>query len=504
MRLWHTFAVVMGIVWAGTTAWATGPDTSKMNVLFINIEDCNAAALGCYGNPICRTPHLSRLAETGIRFDRAYVQAVCCNPSRTSFLTGLRPLTTGVTANGHVMDEVMPPHVPTLPEMLKARGIYTAVVGKFFHRLDYAEKQIAAFDRIEHYQRPAGWNGPPAGWNGPDPVLKFPQVPRPAGWEPAPKDQNSREYAEWRRRHSDRYGDSGRTREQEGDYRMAATAAALLEEFAKSDRQFFLALSQSRPHTPLIAPKEYVALYDPAALPDFPAPPESLVHFPYPKRATGGNPDIFTLRQPTLEEAKAALAAYYACLTMVDDNIGMVLDTLERTGLAENTIVIFLGDHGFHLGDHGFWSKYSMLEATHRAPLIVRVPGAAGNGKVCDEIVEFVDLVPTLGELLKMEVPKNVEATSFVPLLEDPGRPWKKAAFIVEDDGDAFGQAVRTKRYRYMEFSKKAPIPAALYDLEKDPWETVNLVDDPAYAEVRRELAELLHAGWQAALPPGR
>lgn len=497
MRLWHTLAVVVGIVWAGTIAGATGPDTSKMNVLFINIEDCNAAALGCYGNPVCRTPHLSRLAETGIRFDRAYVQAVCCNPSRTAFLTGLRPLTTGVTANGHVMDEVMPPDVSTLPEMLKARGIYTAVVGKFFHRLDYAEKQIAAFDRIEHYQRPTGWSGP-------EPVLKFPPVPRPAGWEPAPKDQSSREYVEWRRRHSDRYGDSGLTREQEGDYRMAATAAALLEEFAKSDRQFFLALSQSRPHTPLIAPKEYVALYDPAALPDFPAPPDSLVNFPYPKRATGGNPDIFTQQQPTLEQAKAALAAYYACLTMVDDNIGMVLETLEKTGLAENTIVIFLGDHGFHLGDHGFWSKYSMLEATHRAPLIVRVPGAAGNGKVCDEIVEFVDLVPTLGELLKMEVPKNVEATSFVPLLEDPGRPWKKAAFIVEDDGDAFGQAVRTKRYRYMEFSKKAPIPAALYDLEKDPWETVNLVDDPAYAEVRRELAELLHAGWQAALPPGR
>ncbi|MBC7352735.1 MAG: sulfatase-like hydrolase/transferase, partial [Thermogutta sp.] len=183
-------------------------------------------------------------------------------------------------------------------------------------------------------------------------------------------------------------------------------------------------------------------------------------------------------------------------------NIGMILDALEETGLDKNTIVIFLGDHGFHLGDHGFWSKYSMLEATHRAPLIVRVPGAPANGKTCDEIVEFVDLVPTLGELLKLDLPKNLEGISFAPLLVNPQRPWKKAAFIVEDDGDAFGECVRTKKYSYMEF-KRGAIPAALYDLEKDPWETRNVVDDPAYEQVREEMADLLHAGWKAALPPG-
>jgi uncharacterized sulfatase len=283
---------------------------------------------------------------------------------------------------------------------------------------------------------------------------------------------------------------------------MAATAAALLREFAKSKQQFFLAVAQSRPHTPLICPKQYIDMYDPAKIPDPPAPPESLVNFPYPKRAFGGNPDIFTVKQPTRQQAKEAIAAYYACLTFVDDNIGMILDALEETGLDKNTIVIFLGDHGFHLGDHGFWSKYSMLEATHRAPLIVRVPGAPANGKTCDEIVEFVDLVPTLGELLKLDLPKNLEGTSFAPLLVNPQRPWKKAAFIVEDDGDAFGECVRTKKYSYMEF-KKGPIPAALYDLEKDPWETRNVVDDPAYEQVRKEMADLLHAGWKAALPPG-
>lgn len=492
--LWGVVLVQCCLTLAGE-APSSLPDTSQMNVLLIDIEDCNAAALGCYGNPICKTPHLDAFTKTAVRFDRAYVQAVCCNPSRSSFLSGLRPLTNRVTNNGQEMDARFPPGVVTLPEVLKTKGLYLAVIGKLFHRTEYAEKQLSVFDRIEMYT-------PPPGWKGPGPVIKFPRVTRPSGMPRPPADQKSREYAEWRRKQSDRYGDSGRTREEEGDYRMAATAVAMLKDFAQTKQQFFLAVAQSRPHTPLIAPKQYIDMYNPAEIPDPPAPPETLVNFPYPKRALGGNPDIFTLRQPTKQQAKEAIAAYYACLSFVDDNVGMVLDALKESGLDKTTIVIFLGDHGFHLGDHGFWSKYSMLEATHRAPLIVRVPGAPGNGKVCDQIVEFVDLMPTLGDLLRLDLPDNLEGISFAPLLADPNRPWKKAAFIVEDDGDAFGECIRTTKYSYMEF-KKGAIPAALYDLEKDPWETRNVVDDPAYATVRKEMAELLHAGWKAALPLG-
>ena len=139
---------------------------------------------------------------------------------------------------------------------------------------------------------------------------------------------------------------------------------ALLREFAKTKQQFFLAVAQSRPHTPLICPQSYLKLYDPAKIPMPPAPPDKLVNFPYMKRALGGNPDIFMKQQPTPQQVREAIAAYYACLTFVDENIGLVLEALEQEGLARNTIVIFLGDHGFHLGDHGFWSKYSMLEAT--------------------------------------------------------------------------------------------------------------------------------------------
>jgi len=475
---------------AGAESAARMPDTSKMNILFIDIEDTNPNAIGCYGNPIPKTPHLDHFATTAVRFDSAYCQAFCCNPTRTSFLTGMRPLTTRVLGNGHVMNDHLPAGIRSLPELLKDGGFYTAVIGKLFHQVDYAQRQLATFDRIEMY-------GKPAGWKGPGPILEFPPLPKKADRDPAPPDRKSKEYREWRMRHSDRYGDSGLTREQEQDYRMAQTAVALLKEFAKNQRHFFLALAQSRPHTPLVAPKQYIDMYNPAEIPDPPAPVGSLRNFPYMQRATGGNPDIFMKQQPTPQQVRGAIAAYYACMSFVDDNLGMVLDALEKEGLAGNTIVVFLGDHGFHLGDHNFWSKYSMLEGTRHVALMVRVPGAEGNGKVCREFVEFVDLVPTLGELLRLKLPENLEGISFVPLLVHPEQPWKRAVFLVDGDG---GQVVRTRKYSYMEF-KKGTVSAALYDLVNDPWETINVVDDPTYTAARKEMAELLRAGWKAALP---
>ena len=491
----HQFWILLAVLnmSAGAAPSQRLPDTSKMNILFIDIEDTCAGALACYGNPICQTPNLDRLAATGVRFDSAYCQAICCNPTRTSFLTGLRPLSTHVLANGHVMNDHLPAGVLTLPEMLKNKGLYTAVIGKLFHQLGYAERQLATFDRIEMYEKPAAWKGP-------EPILKLPPAPKAQRQEAPPPKRNSKDYQAWRRQRSDRYGDSSLTREQEKDYQMAQTAVALLQEFSKTRKQFCLFVSQSRPHTPLIAPKEYIAKYDPAKIPDPPAPVESLRNFPYMQRATGGNPDIFMQRQPTKQQAREAIAAYYACVNFVDENVGMMLETLAKEGLDKNTIVIFLGDHGFHLGDHGCWSKYSMLEATRRVALIMRVPGVPANGKVCREFVEFVDLVPTLGELLKFDPKNKLEGTSFAPLLANPEQPWKKAVFMVDGDG---GQVVRNRRFSYLEL-KKGPVQTALYDLEKDPWETINLAEDPAHAQTRQEMTGLLRAGWEAALPAGK
>ena len=481
---------VPGAVAAATPPRAALPNTRDMNVLFIIIEDCYAGVWGSYGNTICRTPNMDRFSRTAVRFDSAYVQAIACNPSRSSFLTGLRPLTTGVWNNSHVMSQRLPPGTLTLPEMLKPTGRHTAVLGKFFHTTEYAEKQLMAFDRIEHYKAPPGWKGPP-------PILKFPPEPRTTREPPPTKNKQDPAYQKWRRANSDRFGDSGKTPEQEGDYRIAQTAVALLGEFAKTQQRFFMSVHSARPHTPLVAPKKYLDMYDPDKIPDPPAPPSSLVGCPYPKRMTGGNPDIFMTRQPTARQAREAIAAYYACVSFVDDNVGRVLTALDQQGLADNTIVFVMGDHGFHLGDHGFWSKYSLLEATRRAPLWIRVPGAPGNGQVCREFVEFVDFVPTLAELLGFSAPANVEGTSFAPLFVNPARPWKSAVFQVQTPGE---QMVRNRRYSYMEF-KDGPVPVALYDMQKDPWEIVNLADDPAHAAARAEMAALLKAGWKAARP---
>ncbi len=241
-------------------------------------------------------------------------------------------------------------------------------------------------------------------------------------------------------------------------------------------------------------------MYPPEEIPLPVARPGEDQSFPYIGRSTGGNPDIFARRQATPEQTREAIAAYYACVTFVDTGIGMMLDTLEKRGLADNTIVIFFADHGFHLGDHGMWSKYSLLEPTKRVPLIVRVPGAGGNGQACDRIVELVDLVPTLGDLVDLDLPDNLEGTSFAALLDTPTQPWKTAAFT--DDNNDRARSVRTERYSYVEWKKPSPEAAALYDLEADPWETSNLANDPEYAGVREEMSQLLKAGWKAALRP--
>jgi len=485
------------------------PNTSRMNILLFDNEDFTAEAIGCYGNRIVKTPNLDRLAATGVRFERAYVQAPCCNPSRTSFCTGLRPETTGVYGNGDVMNEHLPDWAVSLVEVLEQKDVYTANIGKLYHQTAWAEKQLRPFDRLEFCAPPSGYKGVRKGYRippgtppnptqftfSPDPEVearllalrkelqaKARQLPplerykvmRRLGWEISKRC----------------IGDSGKVEEREGDGQKARLAAQMLREFAESGRQFFLSVGFSRPHTPLIAPKKYVDMYDPADMPPPKAPPAQDRGIPkFAKNVADVDP---------AHGAGRLVASYYACASFIDAQVGLVLDALEETGLADNTIVIFFGDHGFHLGEHGCWSKYTLFEQVTRVPLLVRVPGAAGNGCVCRGIVEMVDLVPTLADFWNIPVPDRMEGISFAPLVADPARPWKKAAFTAHHTGKA--RSVRTERYRYTEWQRDNAVE--LYDLQEDPLEQVNRADDPALAGVRAEHARLLKAGWKAALPP--
>ena len=380
---------------AGASAADELPDTSRMNVLLLDFEDFSAASLGCYGNSICKSPNIDRLASTGVLFQRAYVQAVCCNPSRSSFLSGLRPETTNVHTNSDPMPERLPAGTKTLPTYFKERGFYLANIGKLFHG-GFEGDHLRCFDRLEFSPKPAGWEGP-------GPILAFPPVRRRPGEAKAPK-KDDPGYEQWRRARSDRYGDSGLTEEEEGDYRYSMTAVALLKEFAREKRQFFLSVGSQRPHTPLIAPKKYVDMYDPSQIPEPMAPRDQDRDVPEVARKFGKSSDIFMTKPATPQQAREAVAAYYACVSLVDAGVGRILDTFGagRTGRQHDRRVpwrprIPPGRTRVVVQVHAL--RTIAARAADRA-------GARRAGQRperAQRLVEFVDILPTLGELVGAE-----------------------------------------------------------------------------------------------------
>jgi len=503
--------------------------TSKMNVLLIDIEDMTAASVGCYGNPLARTQNMDRFAAGGMRFERCYCQAPMCNPSRSSFLTGLRPDSTRVYTNSDPMASLLPRGTLSLPEMLRQKGIYSINIGKLFHHTWTAEKQLAAFDRLEFCERPKDYKGRSEGYpkylndalnSLPRPRFRYsanPEEEKRLTELKAERDkiqrtakEGSREYnkarAMFQQPQANVVGDSGLLDEQESDGRKARMAVHVLKEMASEKKQFFLSVGISKPHTPLRCPKKYLDLYDLNDIPSPEAPPEKDRNIPAIAKRLGRNYDIFNshYKHPVKAlAARKAVMAYYACVSFIDAQIGLILDALESEGLKDNTIVIIMTDHGFQLGEHNLWSKYTLFEQTTRIPLLVRVPGRTRKAAACDEIVELVDLLPTLCELLDMPMPGNIEGTSLVPLLRRPKQPWKKAAFTVCSIAGYVGRSVRTKRWRYAlwQSQKTDAKEFELYDLKADPWEQNNLAKNPDYAGEVEKMAALLKAGWSGAKP---
>jgi uncharacterized sulfatase len=509
-------------------------DTAKKNILHITVEDWSSFALGCYGNPIVKTPHVDALARRGLRFDRAYCQSPVCNPSRASFCTGLRPDSTKVYGNGHAMDDHAPEGVPFIADALKRNGATTAQIGKLVHRWDAARRFAHGFDRIEYaldYDCP----GPdfrgiaqrlPAGPSGPvDPELEFEYLADRAVAERLKGLREEREAKKaagvpdtWDLRkpfqqlYAEQVGDSGLSEEDMEDGRIARRAAALLHDFAGKNEQFYLTVGLYATHTPLLAPRKYIEMYDPDAMPLTAAPRGKDRDIPRVAIRNGDNYDIFNGMYPeyapTPPRQRQAVAAYYACASYIDAQIGLILDALKRTGLDKNTIVIFFSDHGFHLGEHGCWSKFTLFEQSTRVPLIVAIPGMTTAGRSCDEIVELVDVLPTMCDLWDLPKSPQFEGTSFTPLLENPQRPWKRAAFFMITLG-GLGRSVRTKRHRYAEYRRSTALPASgekphaveLYDLARDPLEQRNLAASPAHSETVRKLAALLRQGHGAVQP---
>lgn len=515
----------------------TWPDTTEMNILHICVEDWSSFAVGCYGNAVVQTPNIDALAERGVLFTRAYCQAPVCNPSRASFCTGTRPDTNRVHGNADHMDDHVPTGIPFVAELLKQNPeVVTAQSGKLVHKWDRANRFTGGFDRIGwamDYDKPgSAYDGdmyhipvPPGGERNPE--LEFLHLPDPEVVERLKRKRDEREASKaagaadtWDLRkpfqqlYAEQVGDSGLPEELMEDGRLARDAARALRVFAETQQPFFLSVGLYATHTPLLAPKRYVDMYKPEDMPLTPAPRQHDRGVPEIATRNGKNYDIFNGMYPeygpTAQRQREAIAAYYACASYLDAQIGIILDALHETGLDQNTIVVFFSDHGFHLGEHGCWSKYTLFEQSTRVPMIISVPGATQNGQVCDGLVELVDFVPTVCDLWQLDTPDNLEGISLVPWLLYPAQPGKHAAFS-QITGPLYGRAVRTERFRYAEYRRRNEDPWAqephareLYDLKKDPYEQINLVDDPAHAKTARQLAQLLRDGWQAALPGSR
>jgi uncharacterized sulfatase len=441
MCTWFRFAIIVVLV-SGTVGRA-GAQSQKPNVLVIIVDDLNNH-LGCYGAAGVHTPNIDRLARRGVCFDRAYCQYPLCNPSRASFLSGRRPATTGVFGNTTSPRKNLG-DVAFLPAFFRMHGYFTARHGKVMHGT---------------FEEPAMWDvsGPIYGNGSGTPFGK-------------PLDKAD---------------------EKTQDGVSARRTVQLLEE--RRDKPFFIVAGFHRPHTPLEAPRRFFDMY-PAVrqpLPEQPADGRKLA----PRFA-------FKTTHPTMkddDEIRRARAAYYACVSFVDAQIGLILDALERQKLMDNTLIVLFSDHGFHLGEHiGLWGKSTLFEESARVPLIVVAPGKQ-HGVHSPRLVELVDVYPTLADLCGLPAAKGVEGASFAPLLDDPQRPWKRAAFTsIQRNG---GKSVRTERYRCTVWGMTPTSPAELYDHDRDPRELVNLASDPAHAAVLAEMRRLLRDGWQAALPP--
>jgi iduronate 2-sulfatase len=431
-------------------AQAAAADAPKYNVLFVAFDDLRPE-LGCYGNQLARTPNLDRLAARGVMFERAYCQFPLCNPSRTSLLTGRHPNATGVLDNSVFFRTAHPDWV-SLPQHFKNNGYVAARTGKIFHGGidDTGAWSIGGEQRVDRKTRPK---------------------------------QNPAT--------SDRIVTLPGEGESHGDYKTATRAVELLEEL--KDQPFFLAVGFTKPHSPPTATLREFDLFDATKMPlppDFAAVPTVPPGFP-PASVPPRSSDLFIGREASQDEARQVIEAYYASSSFADAQLGRVLDALDRLKLTERTIIVAFGDHGYHLGEKGKWSKHnSLFEVAARVPAIVCLPGASA-GEASPRTVQLLDLYPTLVELCGLPAVEGLQGHSLAPLLKDPQSPWSHPAYAVARNGDAFGQSVRTEKWRYSEWNGGSA-GAVLFDEQADPHETKNLANDAKHADVVKEMKALL------------
>jgi arylsulfatase A-like enzyme len=454
-------------------AAAHGKEVSRPNVLMIIADDLNDW-IGCLdGHPDARTPNIDRLARRGLLFENAHCAAPVCNPSRVATMTGRRPSSTGIYDNKPVWHEVMP-GVTSIPQHFQANGYYTAGGGKVYHhppgfnrKSDWNEYFDQAFDG--HYQagQAAGDDMSDFAWPEGYPLNGIPEV-KSLGRPP----RNAKEF-DW--------GPLDKSDDETGDGRMIRWAEDFLAD--PPDEPFFLAAGIYRPHLPFYAPHKYFDMYPPNDITpplikedDIDDLPEAGLLMAEQRRE-----DLELVRQHG--QYKHILQAYLASVTFCDAMVGRLLDALDSSPAAENTIIVFWSDNGWHFGEKEHLHKMTLWARSTRLPLIIAAPGVTQPETSTSRPVSFVDLFPTLNELCDLPQSENLDGTSLVPLLIDPNRSWEQPALVTYLQGN---HAVCDEQWRYIRYADGGE---ELYDHENDPNEWTNLAERPDFDDVIAELS---------------
>lgn len=432
--------------------------------------------LGCYGDAIVKTPNLDRLAKRGVRFDRAYAQYPVCNPSRTSFLSGLHPETTHVMVQTDVLRDTMT-NVVYLPEHFRANGYYTAGIGKIQHG-GHEDLKWDFKDDLKSGEADDDEGGKKANKKG-----KGDAKPRERKGNSDKKNSDNPSYTKFR-------ATAGDDDPENADTQIAAKVITALEQH--KDKPFFIAAGFHKPHVPHVAPQKYFDLYPLDKIELAKVPPHDEDDIPKAALASKRN------YQPDMPDKtkREIIASYLACVSYMDAQAGRVLDALDRLKLTDNTIVIFISDHGWHFGEHNWWAKASLFEESTHVPLLVAGPRIKG-AQVCPRVVEYLDIYPTLAELCGLPKPPQGEGKSFAPLLKNPEQPWNKVAFTCENRTGMLGRSVRNEHFRYTEWNE-GKAGTELYDHEADPHEWTNLAKSPEHQKIVAEMKSLLRQGFKS------
>lgn len=469
------------LAFAGMTAHAAvqvqAEEPERPNVLFIIADDLGAR-LASNGDPVAVTPYLDQLAAKGVTFRNAFCQFPTCGPSRASMLSGLYPFENGYARNSDRSYNQAVPGVVSLPALFRANGYFTARVGKIFHM-----------------SVPGG-----LGEKGGDDDLAWDVAVNNTGYEALDANWQKATHVGKTHRSSVRvaYDNPEIDDSEMADGQGLSDAVKLLKANNphKTGKPFFLAFGTYSPHPPMLVPNKHWEAVD-------------ISKFTVPFVPEGDREDIplvnWHVKGPGFDfipeqDAVNYSHAYYAAIHFIDDLAGQLIQELENEGLADNTIIIFTSDQGFHLGEHGHWHKSTMFEEAARVPLIVVDPRQKEKGKIATNLSGLIDLYPTLCELADIEPPHALSGQSLVPQLNDVSAPGKTYEFTM-GAGKPDGYGIRTERFRYTEW-RKPEGPAQytmLYDLEKDPHEYNNLIDEPEYAQIQQALSEQLNAAISTA-----